>query len=542
MLYKSSTTKKSIIIAVVLFGLAGIMHYFVEEFNNGFSSFLAYLVDMIYIGIAIFWIGSVRRRVNYKYMKLMLLSIGFFVVFWMVVRIVRYDMTDEIPVLGYYLWYMYYIPMIFIPVLAFMATCSIGDRPDELKSKPIRYMIIPAICMIIFVMTNDIHKQVFGYDELDYDVVPSHHSYNWGYYMVVAWITVLVLISLVVIVKKCRVREAKKKIYIPAVILFAGFIFITPPVIDSQNFYLLPEALSFTFIFTLESCIQLGLIPSNTEYESFFRMSDMVAVIKDDRGEVKLASNLSRKHNMDEPELPWIRKESQLEFGSVVWLEDHGLAMNLKHELENIQEQLSEEGALLSAENELKERRSRIEEKAKLYDELSAFVHKYIAQIGALIDKSLTEESSRAENLMYACVLTAYVKRRCNLMLMQKEKQIVDYGELLNCLRETVDYINFAGVKAFVSGKREGEIDITDAIRIYDATETIGEYVLEHVSYMSVYLASEDGNPIVRIMINAKEPIEVPDSIIPEGVYAEVKLEDDTYFIYIGLKKAGDSI
>lgn len=540
MLYKSFTTKKSIIVAVVLFALAGIMHQILQEPSNGLTSFMSFLVDMIYMGIVIFWMGSIRRRLTHKYIKSMLLAIGSLVIFWLAIRVIRYDMTDEIPVIGFYLWYMYYIPMILIPVIALMATCSIGDRPDVIKRQPVRYLLLPAIAMIILVMTNNLHKQVFGYEVLDYDIVPQKHSYNWGYYLVVTWMAILVISCLVIIVKKCRVHEAKKKIYIPAIVLLTGFIITVLHILGLQYFYNLPEAVSFSFIFTLECCIQLGFIPSNTEYESFFEMSDIVAVVKDSNGEIKIASNLSREYNMETPELPWVRKESPLEYGSVVWLEDHGLVIKLKEELDSIKEQLSEEGALLIAENKLKERRSRIEEKAKLYDEVSEFAQSYIERINVLIDKSMVEVHTRVEHLMYACVLTAYVKRRCNLMLIKKERKIVEHSELLNCLRETVDYINFTGVKASVSGVREGKIDITEAMKIYDAVEAIGEHILKHVDYISVYLGSEGSNPLVRIMINAKKQIELSGDILPEGIYADMKLEDDTYFIGIGLGKAGE--
>lgn len=80
MLYKSFTTKKSIRVAVVLFALAGIMHQILQEPSNGLTSFMSFLVDMIYMGIVIFWMGSIRRRLTHKYIKSMLLAIGSLVI------------------------------------------------------------------------------------------------------------------------------------------------------------------------------------------------------------------------------------------------------------------------------------------------------------------------------------------------------------------------------------------------------------------------------------------------------------------------------
>ena len=44
----------------------------------------------------------------------------------------------------------------------------------------------------------------------------------------------------------------------------------------------MPELLCFTFIAIFESCVRIGLIPSNENYEKYFAMSSVSSVITDE--------------------------------------------------------------------------------------------------------------------------------------------------------------------------------------------------------------------------------------------------------------------
>ena len=45
--------------------------------------------------------------------------------------------------------------------------------------------------------------------------------------------------------------------------------------------YKVPELISFSLIILIESCIYIGLIPSNKNYDKFFAVSDVFSVITD---------------------------------------------------------------------------------------------------------------------------------------------------------------------------------------------------------------------------------------------------------------------
>lgn len=80
----------------------------------------------------------------------------------MVVRSAKYFIFWQ-PDAVRYLWYLFYLPMLFVPMLALLIAMSLG-KPDEYKfPKGMSVLWIISGTLLLLVLTNDLHQFVFTF-------------------------------------------------------------------------------------------------------------------------------------------------------------------------------------------------------------------------------------------------------------------------------------------------------------------------------------------------------------------------------------------
>ena len=79
--------------------------------------------SIIYIGLYIGWAISIHKRVVQKSVKNTLLLISGLMIFWFIIRTIKYFFTIDANI-ERYLWYSYYLPMLFIPQAALTGSDS----------------------------------------------------------------------------------------------------------------------------------------------------------------------------------------------------------------------------------------------------------------------------------------------------------------------------------------------------------------------------------------------------------------------------------
>ena len=112
--------------------------------------------SFIYIGIFTAWGLSLRNRIIQTQVRRYMTAAAVLMVFWFVVRTLKYNFIPVAshPDLVRYIWYMYYLPMIFIPTLAVLIALSIG-RPDgyRLTLGTTAPLYFPAGALLLMVIT-----------------------------------------------------------------------------------------------------------------------------------------------------------------------------------------------------------------------------------------------------------------------------------------------------------------------------------------------------------------------------------------------------
>ena len=90
--------------------------------------YLSLLRSLIYIFLLSWWGISIFRRILQKQLRHYLMLIAALMVVWLLLRTVKYLFAYDD--LSRYLWYFYYLPMIFIPLMSFFSAMSLGKSEN----------------------------------------------------------------------------------------------------------------------------------------------------------------------------------------------------------------------------------------------------------------------------------------------------------------------------------------------------------------------------------------------------------------------------
>lgn len=477
-------------LALGLFVLAGFFRQ-MDRLSAPLPSAACFLLtNLIYIGLAMAWGFSISRRTLHRDDRRWLLLGCAMAVLWLFLRAVKYRFFSD-DAITRHLWYLYYVPQILAPLFSLFAALQLGRREGDALSRKWYLLFIPAALLIGGVLTNDLHQLVFravpGAATLEAD-----YTHGWMYYPAMTWIVGLLLATGIIVYRKCRVSESRRYAWIPLCVFLGGFALCALSFANTYTFHKMPECFCLTFAAFWESCLQVGLIPTNGYYRYFFSESTVAAQIVNGRGEpvyrAKNAPNLTPDQlEAAACESILLNADTRLQSapvqdGRVYWLEDISKINRIQAQLAEINAQLSEENELIQAENELKRQRAQIEEQNRLMDAMLSLVQPQLLAINRLLsDKS-------AQSLKHICILGAYVKRRVNLALICDKKMVVPVDELAHCIRESLTYLTQYGAVCALHQEGRGSVSSREAQTAYDFFEDCLEAALPSLSALMVRL------------------------------------------------------
>ena len=477
-------------LALGLFVLAGVFRQ-LDRLAAPLPSAVCFLLtNLIYIGLAMAWGFSISRRILHCDDRRWLLIGCAMTVLWLFLRTVKYRFFSGDTVTRY-LWYLYYVPQILAPLFSLFAALQLGRREGAAFSRRWYLLFIPAALLIGGILSNDLHQMAFrsvpGAATLQAD-----YTHGWMYYLAMTWIVGLLLATGIIVYRKCRVSESRRYAWIPLCVFLGGFALCALSFANIYTFHKMPECFCLTFAAFWESCLQVGLIPTNGYYRYFFSESTVAAQIVNGRGEpvyrAKNAPNLTPDQlEAAACESILLNADTRLQSapvqdGRVYWLEDISKINRIQAQLAEINARLSEENELIQAENELKRQRAQIEEQNRLMDAMLSLVQPQLLAINRLLsDKS-------AQSLKHICILGAYVKRRVNLALICDKKMVVPVDELAHCIRESLTYLTQYGAVCALHQEGRGSVSSREAQTAYDFFEDCLEAALPSLSALMVRL------------------------------------------------------
>ncbi|MGN0636197.1 MAG: histidine kinase N-terminal 7TM domain-containing protein [Acutalibacteraceae bacterium] len=477
--------------------------------NNGTLTILfGWLRGAIQCALLAAWAVSLHQRILQANQRKYLQSIAVLLFFWLAERTVKYMLLGGFPTLSRYFWYLYYIPMELVPLIGLFAVLCMG-KPDNYKLPPaVKLLYIPAFVMIAIVLTNDLHEKMFAFPN-GFLTAGSDYTYGPLAVVVVGWIYVEIAAFLCLLFRKSRLPHKGKRLLLPFVPILAGIaysiVYAIDPLIVKPFAGDVPAVLCLAMVAAFEACIRSGLIASNSHYDEIFRASTIAAQITDDAYRVILSANtdwrippdVMRQAEASPVLLPGnIRLSSApIAGGHVLWSEDVSELLDVIAELEDLDEDLQSRHAVLAEEYQTEHTRQQLAEKNRLYNQMQTHTKPQTERLAALVRAfESTSDAQQVRTLaLQMAVITAYLKRRNNLIFMAQDLTAIAACELEYCLKESLQSLRLCGAQCALHMACGDTLCMENITALYDAFESLAEAVSDTLRemYVSVYDGEE---------------------------------------------------
>ena len=509
--------------------------------------FWGILRTLIYIGLYIGWGISIHKRVVQKAAKNTLIFISGLMIFWFIVRSIKYFFAMDVNV-ERYLWYSYYLPMLFIPQAAVQTAVLLGQPEEYILPKWLKLLYVPTTLCFLLVLSNDFHQCVFSFaaGEVWTD---KGYRYAWGYYTVLLWEVVCAVAAFALMVYKCRLSQRKK--YLPVIGIGISILYAIIYASGAEWMQVIggdiTAALCLMFVCIFESCIYCGLIQTNTGYEELFEVCTMGAQITDRNYCVRYTSANAMElleAVMREAEKGGVVVDKKtliqnrpIQGGHILWQEDIEYIIMLLERMEENRKTIEESNCLEQENYQTKAKINMLREKNRLYDKLQTQTAGQIGLLNELLSRYEVEEDLVKSRRLLAkiSVIGTYIKRYGNLIFIGERAEISDVAELGACLEESFSSLKLMGIECALTAPVGERIYVRDAVRIYSFFESIVEACVDSIQFMWVKIRPCGEELIVCMEAESEANLSSFFDKTEKGEY-----EDGVWKFTFTVKKAGE--
>ena len=516
----SKAAKKSILYALGVLALIALAMWLRYASRHIFHSpAVSHLRSGIYVFLFSVWCYSLWIRIVQTQARRYLLAISVLMVLWILLRSIKFSIENTD--VERWLWYFYYFPMLFIPMLSAFVSQSLGKGEDFRLPRWTKLLYLPTLLLLLLVLTNDLHQQVFSFPS---GVLSDReYRYEGGYFFVMGWEALCAGFAFLSMAKNCRIPRSRRIRWLPLVPLALSLAYACAYVKKVYWVWVLAGDMTVSqcliFASILECCIQCGLIQSNLGYDELFETTSLPVQITDQAFCPQYVSvamggalppNELRQMRVDTIHLgdDTLLKRHRLRSGWVFWKEDISALNQIRKELELTRDELRDTGDVLAAENAQRARWLKLTEENRLYDMMEAQTARQIAMLRDLLaELQKTEDSGRARHLLgQVIIIGTYIKRRSNLIFVGVQRGAISAQELRLCLNESSENISVYGADCKAIVKGEGQLTVEQATQVYDLFEAVVETELE--SLRALLISIEVGKWVeVALCVSAAEPL-----------------------------------
>lgn len=183
-----------------------------EGLPSGLQEACGILRSLLYLSLFAGWGISLYNRTVHPQVRRLLLNVDLLMLFWILVRTLRFQLNTS-PGMDRMLGYLYYAPMLGIPVLCVQLVLTV-DRSERYRlSAWARMLWLPSAVLLELVLTNDLHRQVFRLQQ----PWNENYQYGWLFGLVVGWIVICILLAFGIIAHKSRNPRILRRLPLPAI-------------------------------------------------------------------------------------------------------------------------------------------------------------------------------------------------------------------------------------------------------------------------------------------------------------------------------------
>ena len=466
--------------------------------------YMSYIRAALYLLLFALWGYSLDRRIiQTQALHCMRLTAALMLV-WLVLRTLKYEVVTDITV-ARYIWYLYYLPMLFIPLFGVYIALSLGKSEEyRLTGRIVALAAIPAI-LFSLVITNDLHQQIFAFNS-GIPGRPDNYSYHhrYLYFICLGWMVGCMIFSLIRLLKKSRIKNGGKKPLMPFIIgcitILYGILYLTG--LSAVRWWFGDMNVMFCLLYAAiyESCIRCRMIQSNTGYVELFEASTLAAVIMDRSGNVVI-----RSHAADEDMIcpqdgtQIIRPDgtrissAPINGGYVVWKDNVRPLTELRAQLSENKAQIKNNKEKLHEAYLIQKKLHELTEKRRIYDKLDLMYGDQINRIGQLLKQCKNTETDEVHNILKRILLLGtYIKRSANLYFLSLEHELLSQQDIRLTVDEAVRVMNVCGTECSVVYYMTKPMHSEEVMRRFNLLKTVVETAVDGLNSIFICLSDDE--------------------------------------------------
>lgn len=496
---------RQLISLIVVFALIAAAYScrMLAKFDIG-GVYVNYIRAALYLLLFSLWGYSLDRRIIQPQTLHCLRLTAALMLVWLVLRTLKYEIVTD-PTVARYIWYLYYLPMLFIPLLGVYIALFLG-KPQEIRLN-VRtgcLAIVPAV-LFLSVITNDLHQQVFAFS----GGVPggqdnSSFSHRPLYFACLVWMVACMVFSLVRLLNKSRIPGSGKKNLAPfvtgCITVLYGVLYLSG--LPAVRWWFGDMNVMFCLLFATiyESCIHCRMIQSNTGYVELFEATTLAACIADSSGNIVLRSHAACEDIACPEEGTQVFRPDGIRISSAPISGGYAVWQDNVRPLTELRAKLSGNKAIIKNNKEklqeayfIQKKLYELTEKNRIYDELEARYGKQINRIGQLLKQCEDTGPAEVQNLLKRILLLGtYIKRGANLYFLGMEYELLPQQELRLTVDEAVRVMTVCGTECSVVYRTTKPMRSTEVMRLFDLLKTVAEMTVNGLQSLFISVSDSE--------------------------------------------------
>lgn len=456
----------------------------------------------LYLLLFTLWGFSLDRRIIQRQALHCLRLTAALMLLWLILRTLKYSVVTG-PAAGRYIWYLYYLPMLFLPLLGVYIALSMGKSEDYRLSRGTGMLSIIPAALFLLVITNDLHQQVFAFKSgVPGLPVSGTYSYRPLYFICLGWMVVCMAFSLVCLFRKSRIPSGEGKRITPFVLgcamLLYSILYLSG--IPAVRWWFGDMNVMFCLLYAAiyESCIRCRMIPSNTGYVELFEASTLAACIADRSGRIVLRSRAAGKDMTCPQEGQRIVRPDGMRISSApisggyaVWQDNVRQLAELRTRLNANKEEMEHNKKKLKDAYLVQKSLHELTEKNRIYNELEAKHSRQTAQMRQMLARCESADPAERRSLLKKVLLLGtYIKRSANLYFLSSEYQWLPQQELRLTVDEAVRALTACGTECGVIYRTTEPMRASEVVRLFDLLEIVAETTVDDLR--SLFISVSD--------------------------------------------------
>lgn len=456
----------------------------------------------LYLLLFTLWGFSLDRRIIQRQALHCLRLTAALMLLWLILRTLKYSVVTGLAA-GRYIWYLYYLPMLFLPLLGVYIALSMGKSEDYRLSRGTGMLSIIPAALFLLVITNDLHQQVFAFKSgVPGLPVSGTYSYRPLYFICLGWMVVCMAFSLVCLFRKSRIPSGEGKRITPFVLgcamLLYSILYLSG--IPAVRWWFGDMNVMFCLLYAAiyESCIRCRMIPSNTGYVELFEASTLAACIADRSGRIVLRSRAAGEDMTCPQEGQRIVRPDGMRISSApisggyaVWQDNVRQLTELRTRLNANKEEMERNKKKLKDAYLVQKSLHELTEKNRIYNELEAKHSRQTAQMRQMLARCESAGPAERRSLLKKVLLLGtYIKRSANLYFLCSEYQWLPQQELRLTVDEAVRALTACGTECGVIYRTTEPMRASEFVRLFDLLEIVAETTVDDLR--SLFISVSD--------------------------------------------------